>query len=364
VKSNDLSTENVPKSFVFKRGKVPLVIQELVQDMRKVMSPLTATNLKEKRSNSMRDFVSVAAPMGVSHFMCFSSTATSTNLKVARIPRGPTLSFKVTGFALMRHVVSLQRRPMDGSVAFRTSPLVVLNNFQSDLHHLKLMNVTFQHMFPALDVHSISLAECRRVVLFHYDAETENVEFRQFLIKATPVGFSRSVKQLLKSRVPDLSKAQDISDFLLAQSTAAAYASGSESEMEDDTCHVTLPDHFRGRGNRKAQSSALKLEEIGPRLSLKLVKVEKELCEGDVLYHAYVQKSVDEAAKAKEKKQQAVALKRKRREAQALNVENKKKTKHVRGDRGEVEEEEGEGEEVEEDVEEEEEGEEVLSEES
>jgi len=46
-------------------------------------------------------------------------------------------------------------------------------------------------MFPAIDVQTIALSDCRRVVLFHYDKETELVEFRQYAIRAQPLGLSR-----------------------------------------------------------------------------------------------------------------------------------------------------------------------------
>lgn len=91
----DEAEKNRPKSFVFKRGKVPPLVQELVQDMRRVMEPYTATNLKDKRNNSVKDFIKIAAPLGVSHFMFFTSTENSTHMKIARLPRGPTLSFQV-----------------------------------------------------------------------------------------------------------------------------------------------------------------------------------------------------------------------------------------------------------------------------
>jgi ribosome biogenesis protein SSF1/2 len=60
----------------------------------------------------------VAAPMGVTHFLFFTSTENSTNLKIARIPRGPTLSFKVVGYSLMRHIHLIHRRPVDSSVRY------------------------------------------------------------------------------------------------------------------------------------------------------------------------------------------------------------------------------------------------------
>lgn len=64
---------------------------------------------------------------------------------------------------------------------------------------------------------------------------------------------------------------------------------------------VTLPDRFIGKGNAKAQQSAMKLTELGPRLTLEIFKVEQGVNEGDVLYHKFVQKTPAEAAQIKAK---------------------------------------------------------------
>lgn len=42
-----------------------------------------------------------------------------------------------------------------------------------------------------------------------------------------------------------------------------------------------------GRVNRASSKSAVKLQEVGPRMTLKLVKVEKGLCSGEVLFSEY-----------------------------------------------------------------------------
>jgi hypothetical protein len=41
--------DGIPQSMVFRRGKVGQHVAELVEDMRHVMSPYTAKNLKEVR---------------------------------------------------------------------------------------------------------------------------------------------------------------------------------------------------------------------------------------------------------------------------------------------------------------------------
>jgi ribosome biogenesis protein SSF1/2 len=98
----------------------------------------------------------------------------------------------------------------------------------------------------------------------------------------------------------------------------------SDSEAEDTSAVVQLPQHYVGRGNGKSQTSALKLVELGPRLRLELIKVEKGLGSGDVLYHAHISKTPEEAAVLKQRKQQEAALKEKRRSEQTANVERKR----------------------------------------
>lgn len=42
-----------------------------------------------------------------------------------------------------------------------------------------------------------------------------------------------------------------------------------------------------GRVNRASTKSAVKLQEIGPRMTLQLIKVEEGLCSGSVIYSEY-----------------------------------------------------------------------------
>ena len=43
----------------------------------------------------LKDFVHVAGPLGVTHFVIVSRTEQYINLKVCRLPRGPTLTFHI-----------------------------------------------------------------------------------------------------------------------------------------------------------------------------------------------------------------------------------------------------------------------------
>ncbi|RXH75948.1 hypothetical protein DVH24_042735 [Malus domestica] len=64
-----ITGDKIPRSFVFSRCKLPGPLKQLQADLRKLMLPYTALKLKEKRRNNLRDFLNVAGPMGVTHFL-------------------------------------------------------------------------------------------------------------------------------------------------------------------------------------------------------------------------------------------------------------------------------------------------------
>ena len=122
---------------------------------------------------------------------------------------GPTLHFKILQYSLISQVKQSQKKPFESAVTLQTPPIVVLNNFgQSEENTVKLMRTTFQNMYPSINVKTVRLSECRRVVLFHMRKEDGLIEMRHYAIRATPVGISRNVKKILQAKIPDLSSLQ------------------------------------------------------------------------------------------------------------------------------------------------------------
>lgn len=147
----------MPKSFIIKSGKVGKSASALVHDVRRTMEPNTATKLRERKSNKLRDFLTMAGPLGVSHMLIFGQTDAGTNMRIIRCPRGPTLTFRVNKYALTKDVLASSRRPKQPSGnEFVTPPLLVLNNFGSEDKHVKLLVTTFQNLFPPIHVQSVS----------------------------------------------------------------------------------------------------------------------------------------------------------------------------------------------------------------
>ena len=128
---------------------------------------------QELKSNTLKDFVNVGPPLGVTHLLMFSQTTMGTNFRVARLPRGPTLTFRVTSFSLMKDVTASQKRPHSPGREFLTAPLVVLNNFgasnqnnsssgigRSDIDSAKqIVAAMFQNMFPAINLQMVVISQ-------------------------------------------------------------------------------------------------------------------------------------------------------------------------------------------------------------
>lgn len=48
----------------------------------------------------------------------------------------------------------------------------------------------------------------------NYNPTTKLIDFRHYVIKLMPVGISKGVKKVVQGKVPNLSKCEDIAEFL------------------------------------------------------------------------------------------------------------------------------------------------------
>ncbi|XP_077716139.1 P2Y purinoceptor 11 isoform X2 [Canis aureus] len=314
-----------PHSFVFARGRAGRGVRQLSLDLRRVMEPLTATRLQIRKKNTLKDCVAVAGPLGVTHFLILSKTETNIYFKLMRLPGGPTLTFRINKYTLVRDVVSSLRRHRMHEQQFAHPPLLVLNSFGPHGMHVKLMATMFQNLFPSINVHKVNLNTIKRCLLINYNPDSQELDFRHYSIKVVPVGASRGMKKLLQEKFPNMSRLQDISELL------ATGAGLSESEAEPDGEHniTELPQAVAGRGNMRAQQSAVRLTEIGPRMTLQLIKIQEGVGEGNVLFHSFVHKTEEELQAILAAKEEKLRLKAQRQDQQAQNVQRKREQREA-----------------------------------
>jgi len=146
----------------------------------------------------------------------------------------------------------------------------------------------------------------------------------------------------------DLGNEKDVADFLLRKRGEPDPGGGYESAASDvssvagdDGDAVSLAGDYVGRNNKKGQRKAVKLDEIGPRMELRLIKITEGLPgkEGGVIYHNIVKKTKKEINTLKTAAVERDRLKRQRREEQERNVEKKKVLVAPKGGKGKDEDE-------------------------
>ena len=266
-------------------------------------------------------------------------------------------------------------------------PLLVLNGFTTskksgeddqNVNVEKVIVSMFQNIFPPLNPARTSLNSIKRVFMINKDRETGEISMRHYFIDIREVEISRNLKRLYKAKnnlsktVPNLHRKEDISSLILDHDLGA-YT--SESEIEDDaivrvvdnqdvkakhsqnsksqrTPVEKVDDEEHGKEKedededvemKEAKQSetsqptprkkAIKLTELGPRLTLKLVKIEEGICSGKVLHHEYVQKSSEEIKALEKRHAVKMRLKEQRKKEQEENIAKKKAVKDAKKQR-------------------------------
>lgn len=321
----------------------------------------------------------MAGPLGVSHLLLFSrSTTGNINLRLALTPRGPTLHFRVEKYSLCKDIRNSMKHSKGGIQDFLTPPLLVMNNMTSPKitddsiapisKQLESLTTTvFQSLFPPISPQDTPLHSIRRVLILDRELSTTpnlspasksasyHINVRHYAITTKRKGLSRGIRRLEaatklvkesthRKRLLNLGTLDDVAEYLLdPKAIGGGYTSGSESEIETDaevevletrTRKVVDRQHFESstNGDKKfrrgipiVEKKAVKLVELGPRMRLRMTKVEDGVCDGRVMWHEYLTKSkkeVDEREEIWERRRQE---KEERKKVQKENAERKQR---------------------------------------
>jgi ribosome biogenesis protein SSF1/2 len=259
-----------------------------------------------------------------------------------------------------------------------------------------LTTTIFQSLFPPISPQSTPLGSIRRIMLLNREVKGERdgedvgaytINLRHYAITTKRLGVSKRIRRLdpsgrgkdgVKQKgLPNLGKLDDVAEYLL-DPAAGGYTSASESEVETDAEVEVLETETarkvpsrkemerRKRGGkrvggdreRNVERRAVKLVELGPRLKLRMVKVEEGVCGGKVMWHEFVKKSNMEVRDMDEMWEDRRKEKERRRTEQRENVERKRKEKGASAQKngdgdveGEMEDEEWDSEDMEDDEE-------------
>jgi ribosome biogenesis protein SSF1/2 len=230
--------------------------------------------------------------------------------------------------------------------------------------HLESLTTTvFQSLFPPISPQTTPLSSIRRVLLLQRVRNKDGtyvLQLRHYAITTKRIGLSRPLRRLnaaekvfnvqstgksKKAGMPNLGKMEDVADFIIGGEAGEGYmtdaTSGSEVdtdaevEVVEATAKKVLSRRQRERDREekefgdpsRVEKRAVKLVELGPRMTLRMTKVEEGVCGGKVMWHEYITKTkeeIKEQEKVWEKRRQE---KETRRRIQKENVEKKRKSK-------------------------------------
>ncbi|KAI7374097.1 hypothetical protein KC336_g20277, partial [Hortaea werneckii] len=168
-----------------------------------------------------------------------------------------------------------------------------------------------------------------------------------------------------RGALPNLGKLTDVSDYLLDPHAADGFTSDSEPDTDAEV-EVLAPStqKLQRKATRKApgaaaddgpgegaggggtrhdrrdprsgrtnvERKAIKLHELGPRMRLRLTKVEEGLCGGRVMWHEYIHKTAAELREMEKLHEGRRREKERRREEQRRNLERKRAERRGRGE--------------------------------
>jgi len=316
----------------------------------------------------------MAGPLGVTHLFLFSRSKTgNVHLRVALAPRGPTLTFRIDRYALCKDIAKSQKHPRGGGKEYLTAPLLVMNNFTSQTtgnqnadpikKQLESLTTTvFQSIFPPISPQTTPLNSIKRILLLNRESQADGtyiISLRHYAITTRRTGVSKRVRRFdpIEQRtrekktgaLPNLGKLDDVADYLLDPS-GGGYTSASETELDTDAeievLETTTQRVLSKRELQKEQNGdkpksksdvternsnvekrAVKLVELGPRMRLRMVKVEEGICEGRVMWNEFVTKTKKEEKELDEKWEVRRKEKEARKKEQRENVERKKALK-------------------------------------
>ncbi|TNN21189.1 Suppressor of SWI4 1 isoform 2 [Schistosoma japonicum] len=439
IASQEKSYTKTPHTMIFSRPGVGSLVKQLSLDVREIFEPFTASCLRVTRQNVLKDFITIAGPLNVTHLLYFThprkeeyekkrarrlaktslkqlnnnnnnnndtieqNTIVNKNncnhsggvyLHMIRVPHGPSLTFRVVEYSLKRDIQTLIRRVFD-SRQYSSPPLLVMTGFgmgggntSAPLPHLRLVVDMFQNLLPPLNVPKLKLSTVKRVLLVSRDVDTsctdcgdetkqmnDVIYIRHFHIRTENRCISRALRRLgvggakMKRRctdnsnmkcgigpsgsgkstgVPNLAKYASMDDFLTKTGLLSDSAlSDILSDMEEvdllpdvNLSSVADTDILQSSSRKRkrdrdagpihglkhlgtAKKATIRLTEIGPRITLNLIKIEEGVNTGTVLYHRWQTRSLTELAVQSERLRQREIIRAKRRaEHEARRIAN------------------------------------------
>ena len=294
------------------------------------MYPYTLINLKESKKNNIKDFLSLVDIYGLSHMMMFTNTEKNSYLHFAKMPKGPTVTFSIKKYTLASDIFSnIEKDRIPLTKNYGNIPLLIMSGFNNSKipekysAPIKIVSMLFQSFFPPVNLGEVQIKKFKRVVLINLKLDTDDdkpeIEFRHYDIELQKYSMKKTISNLINNlgKTKDLSNFNNISDYILKHS---GYSSCSDNE-EEAKCEII------DEKNNKNEKTTIKLREIGPRMNLRIFKIQEGFFKGNVVYHSLIKKTRKEIYEILTEKKMKEKEKKERQKTQEENIIKKQEQK-------------------------------------
>lgn len=286
-----------------------------------MLAPNVVRTIKVLRSSRVKDLMAASGPLHITHAIMFTRTVNGLYMKLCTFPQGPTITFSIQNYSLQRDVLASQKRAPSVPPSYElTAPCLMMNSLQPHAgpSHLQLVASSMLQIFPKIVPNETSCRFIRRCCLLNYDEKTEELDLRHYVVRLTNTASARLVTKLVNSKhIPDLHNFREVEDAL-------AGGAASESEGEEDS-KVELKHQVEGSSQSRTSKSSIKMKDAGPRITMKVHKVQTGLLGGEVLYNRVKKLSAKEKKQLKELREIKKKEKLARKQRQAADIARKQK---------------------------------------
>merc|ERR1711957_445561 len=103
------------------------------------MEPFTASGVKVQKTNRLKDFISIAATINVSHIFVFNKTEDK-------------LWFNVSSYSLEKDIQSSLARPHADQHLSKDAAMCLMSGFNDEKKQSKLAKTFIKNMFPTTNI--------------------------------------------------------------------------------------------------------------------------------------------------------------------------------------------------------------------
>ncbi|GAB5361900.1 hypothetical protein AAMO2058_000752500 [Amorphochlora amoebiformis] len=175
-----------PRPMVIKRPGSSKRLANLVFDIRQFLSPYTPVKLKELRKNTLQDFLQAGRVLGMTHLIILSESPAGSFMRIVKSPMGPTFTFKLRDYNLLREVIEKQVSRPNWKPDTNSPAVLVMKGLNKSLAHHQLVSTLFQGLFKNSTLDQMHSRDFKRLALLTRNSSSQQFTLRQYITRQMP----------------------------------------------------------------------------------------------------------------------------------------------------------------------------------